>query len=436
METRANYALIGAFSLAVIAGAFLFVFWFSGANKQAGRDTYRIVFSSSVSGLTRGSQVLFNGLKVGEVTNIDLAPDPSEVYATIDVDGRTPVKTDTRARLEYQGLTGVGSIALTGGSADSPRLAANNQGVAEIRAERSDFQNIVETLQDLTRKVDGMLTKADSLVTGNADSINRTVKNVEVFTDALAANAGGVKDFLAGMSDLGRTIRPLSQRLEGLAGNLDKLVTAVDPAKVRSIVNNADEFVGTLGRNKQNIDALLADASKVARDLGQQTAKLDSVMTSAQEVAKAIDAKKVGHAVDSLDQFATVLDQNRKNADTIMKNAAELTAKLNASADKIDGVLASVQGFLGGPGSSGMFSEVAEAAKSMRKLADNLDTRTKEISAGIKNFTGPGLKQYEALAADGRRTLDEINRTVRSLGRDPQQVIFGAKPSVPEYGGR
>jgi phospholipid/cholesterol/gamma-HCH transport system substrate-binding protein len=120
----------------------------------------------------------------------------------------------------------------------------------------------------------------------------------------------------------------------------------------------------------------------------------------------------------------------------VLKNAAELTAKLNASADKIDGVLASVQGFLGGPGSSGMFSDVGDAAKAIRKLADNLDSRTKEITAGIKNFTGPGLKNYEALAADGRRTLDEINRTVRSLGRDPQQVLFGAKPSVPEYGGR
>jgi phospholipid/cholesterol/gamma-HCH transport system substrate-binding protein len=436
METRANYTLIGAFALAVIAGAFLFVFWFSGGGaKQAGRDTYRIVFSSSVSGLTRGSQVLFNGLKVGEVTNIDLAPDPSEVYAMIEVDGRTPVKTDTRARLEYQGLTGVGSIALTGGSADAPRLVGGKDA-AEIRAERSDFQNIVETLQDLTRKVDGMLSKADALVTNNADSISRTVKNVETFTDALAANSGGVKDFLAGMSDLGRTIRPLSVRLEALAGNVDKLVTAVDPAKVRSIVTNADDFVAALGKNKQNIDSLLADASKVARDLGAQTAKLDGIMNSAQDVAKAVDAKKVGHAVDSLDQFASVLDKNRTNADSVMKNAAELTAKLNASADKIDGVLASVQGFLGGPGSSGMFADVGDAAKAIRKLADNLDVRTKEISASIKTFTGPGLKQYEALAADGRRTLDEINRTVRSLGRDPQQVLFGAKPAVPEYGGR
>jgi ribose transport system ATP-binding protein len=69
-------------------------------------------------------------------------------------------------------------------------------------------------------------------------------------------------------------------------------------------------------------------------------------------------------------------------------------------------------------------------------LADNLDVRTKEIAGGIKQFTGPGLRQYEALAAEGRRTLEEINRAVKSLEKNPQQLIFGAKPQVPEHVGR
>lgn len=301
METRANYTLIGAFTLAVVLGAFLFIFWFSGGpNKQAGRDQYRVVFTSSVSGLARGSQVLFNGLKVGEVVNIDLAPDPSEVFAVIEVDRRTPVKTDTRARLEYQGLTGVGSIALAGGSADAPRLEGKDGKVAEIRADRSDFQNIVETLQELTNKVDRVLGSADP--------------------------------------------------------------------------------------------------------------------------------QRIGHVIESLDRFVTTLDDNRDNVGAALKNAAELTAKLNSSAERLEA-------FLGGKkGEGGVFDEVTEAAQSLRRLASNLDQQTKEISAGVKNFTGPGLKQYEALALDARKTLDEINRTVRSLGKNPEQVIFGAKPSVPEYG--
>jgi phospholipid/cholesterol/gamma-HCH transport system substrate-binding protein len=284
-----------------VLGAFLFIFWFSGGpNKQAGRDQYRVVFTSSVSGLARGSQVLFNGLKVGEVVNIDLAPDPSEVFAVIEVDRRTPVKTDTRARLEYQGLTGVGSIALAGGSADAPRLEGKDGKVAEIRADRSDFQNIVETLQELTNKVDRVLGSADP--------------------------------------------------------------------------------------------------------------------------------QRIGRMIDSIDRFVTTLDDNRDNVAAALKNAAELTAKLNSSAERLEA-------FLGGKkGEGGVFDEVTEAAQSLRRLAESLDRRTKEIGENMKSFTGPGLKQYEALAADARKTLDEINRTVRTIGKNPEQVIFGAKPTVPEYG--
>ena len=125
METRANYALIGVFTLAVIAAAFGFVLWFSGAEKPGGRKTYKIIFSGSVSGLSDGGVVLFNGVRVGAVTKIDLLPqDPSRVFALIDVDAKAPVRADTKARLEYTGFTGVASVALTGGALDAPPLPA------------------------------------------------------------------------------------------------------------------------------------------------------------------------------------------------------------------------------------------------------------------------------------------------------------------------
>ena len=79
---------------------------------------------------------------------------------------------------------------------------------------------------------------------------------------------------------------------------------------------------------------------------------------------------------------------------------------------------------------------IGEAARAFKRTADNVDSRLKEIAAGITRFTGPGLRQYEALAADGRKTLDEINKAVRSIKRDPSQVIFGGKPELPEYKGR
>ena len=77
METRANFVLIGAFTMAAVVGAFLFIMWIATIGGGSHRH-YQIVFSGSVSGLTAGSSVLFNGLKVGEVTNSWLREGQSE----------------------------------------------------------------------------------------------------------------------------------------------------------------------------------------------------------------------------------------------------------------------------------------------------------------------------------------------------------------------
>ncbi len=145
METRANYALIGAFTLAVVAAAFMFVYWFSGQDRAGGRLGYRIVFQGSVTGMSRGSPVTFNGIRIGEVVDIALSPDdPRKVVARVDIDRNVPVRADTRARLEYQGLTGVAQVALVGGEAGAPPLVAPASGaLPEIAADRSDFQDLM-----------------------------------------------------------------------------------------------------------------------------------------------------------------------------------------------------------------------------------------------------------------------------------------------------
>ena len=99
-----------------------------------------------------------------------------------------------------------------------------------------------------------------------------------------------------------------------------------------------------------------------------------------------------------------------------MTDGRSLTAKLDDLATKIDGVLDSVQGLLNQPGSKGMFNDVAAAAQSIRKLADNLD-----------RFTGPGLQKYETLATDGQKTLNEINNAVRSLAEKSAAGHFRRK---------
>jgi len=125
METRAPYALIGAFVLVVIAAVFGFVYWLNNTGGLGQRALFQVRFESSVSGLLTGAAVLFNGIRVGEVTALRLsAEDPRQVTGTIAVAPSTPIRADTQVGLEFQGLTGVPVIALQGGSAGAPAAAA------------------------------------------------------------------------------------------------------------------------------------------------------------------------------------------------------------------------------------------------------------------------------------------------------------------------
>jgi phospholipid/cholesterol/gamma-HCH transport system substrate-binding protein len=354
METRANNALIGAFTLAIIAAAFGFVAWFSSGEKRGEHQTYRVVFTGSISGLSRGAWVLFNGVRVGEVTKIGLIPqDPAHVYALIDVDGSVPVRADTKSRLEYTGFTGVASVALTGGENASAPLAPGPDGFGVLMADRSDFQDLIETTRRVAGQTSDFLAKSNKLIDENGAALSASVQNVQRFTDALAANSDGVKDFLGAVADVGRTIKPLTVKLEALTSDTDAIIKAIDPAQVK----------------------------------------------------------------------ATIASVNA------------MFAKLNATADKVDSTFTNLNGLLTTGDSKGLIGEMSEAARSFRRLADDLDNRSKEALANLTRFSNTGLRQYEALAADGRKTLDEITQAVRSIENNPTQFLFGKKTNVPEYTG-
>lgn len=378
MESRANYALVGLFTLAVLAALFGFVYWFNsgGGGKKA---DVRVIFSGTVTGLGRGSSVLFNGLRVGEVTRIELQPDdPRRIYAVIQVDRTTPLRVDTRARIEAQGLAGVVAVQLLGGDPNSAVLTAlPGQALPTIIAERSEFQDILETVRTIAKRAEDVLGSVEGLVKENAGPISNTVKNVEKFSAALGNNSDGIDKLMQSFGTIAETIAPLSQKLGVLSEELTQIVRSVDQKKVTEIIGNVDRFTAALGG-------------------------------SSEDVGKAV------------------------------KDVASITEKLNKAADQVEGVLKSAQAFLNtaaGEDGRSAFSEVSDAAKSIRVLADNLDKRTAEITSGISRFTGPGLRDIETLASDGRRTLTDLNRTLRSLERNPQQFIFGGKPPLPQYGG-
>ena len=133
MEIRARYVLIGLFTLAVIAAGFGFVYWLNAFGGWSEKPVYLVRFEGSVTGLLVGGPVLFNGIRVGEVTALRLEPDnPKQVVATIAVDPGTRVHADTQVGLEQQGLlSGSPAVTLTGGSPSSP-LIVPRKGVPPL----------------------------------------------------------------------------------------------------------------------------------------------------------------------------------------------------------------------------------------------------------------------------------------------------------------
>jgi phospholipid/cholesterol/gamma-HCH transport system substrate-binding protein len=460
METRANYALIGLFTLAVFAGMMGFVYWFASGRSNGLKTSYRVIFTGSVSGLSRGSVVRFNGLRVGEVTVIDLVPsDPSRVMAIIEVEQKTPIKADTRARLEYQGLTGQASVQLSGGTANAPALTSPDGGRAVIFADRSDFQDLLETVQRISGRVDTVLNRVEKVVVDNEASISNTIKGVETFAKALADNSAGIGAFMANAGEVSQRVASLSSRLETLSGTADELLRAVDARSVNRAIGNVESFTQALAENRRNIDGILGDGAVLARRLSDSTAKLDSALVEIERLAKAVDATKVGRTIDNIDRFATLIGNSTAVVDKAVNDISSITETLRNAAPKVDQVLTAASNFLGanqGEGKSA-FGDIGEAARSFRTLADNLngrvagftdmasaieklakslDGRAREITAGINKLTSSGGRDIEALAADTRRAVNELNRATRNIARDPSQLITGGRPAIPEYSGQ
>lgn len=192
MEVRARYVQMGLFTLAVLALGFGFVYWLNSTGGLTDRAVYRVQFEGPVSGLLRGSAVLFNGIRVGEVTALELDPArPRHVRATISIDRGTPVRKDTEVSIDFQGLTGSPVITLTGGSSTEPPAVV--KGEPPLLTARSDAgQTMSQSARDVLRRLDTILAE-------NAKPLRDMLANIDTFAAALARNADRVDGIVAGL---------------------------------------------------------------------------------------------------------------------------------------------------------------------------------------------------------------------------------------------
>lgn len=437
METRANYVLIGLFTLGVFVAAFAFVWWFGGNRDTANRNTYHIIFEGSVSGLTRGSSVLFNGIRVGEVQALNLDPqDPRKIRAQIAVGQEVPVRQDTKARLEYQGLTGVAAVMLQGGDPNAPVLATTEEQPGVIVAESSAVQDLLEGARNIMARADGVLKTIEEVITGSAEPIQQSVANVQAFTKALADNSEEVSSFLKSTGEAAVAITEVSNQLRSLSADAQAIIKAVDPQRISSIVESTDKFASSIADSGPKLDQILTDGAQITAELKGASGDLTATLRSAEQIVAAINPEEVRRSVDNIATFSDSLARNAGSVDEIVADARQLSERLNNASLRIDGILTKADSLLGEGQESGLFEEARETARSIRVLAENLDKRTAVLASDVSSFTDRGLRDLSGLISTGRQTLSRVDSVVREIERNPRGFLFGSGGGVPEYSGR
>jgi phospholipid/cholesterol/gamma-HCH transport system substrate-binding protein len=257
METRANYVLIGSFTLAVIAAAFGFVLWFQSLHTTKLRSPMNVIFEGPAAGLRNGGSVNFNGIRVGEVISVKL-DNPRRVVARVMIENNAPIRKDTIVGLEFQGLTGVAAISLKGGDENAPPVPLGEDGIPVLTADPN-------ALQDVTEAIRGTLQNINRVVADNQLAVKNSLHNLEVFTGALSRNAEKIDDVMAKVDGVMGKADNLMVGLNKLAGGKDGGELFLTVQSIRELAEDFDKRSG----------ALMADGRRTLGDISRAVNNLD-----------------------------------------------------------------------------------------------------------------------------------------------------------------
>ncbi|WP_029008444.1 MlaD family protein [Azospirillum halopraeferens] len=226
METRASYILVGVFVLSLIAGLFVFTVWIAKSQFDEQRDPYLIYFTGSVTGLQEGSPVRYRGIPIGTVTDLRLDPsNVGRVRVAIAVQAGTPIKADSIASLEVQGITGGAYVQITGGTERSELLRASQSGVPVIPSRPSSLAEVVDAAPQILNRVLTIAERIDTLLSpANQQAVTAILANVGTITADVAAATSDLEttaaEARAAMAGARHLTETLSGTVDGLAPDL------------------------------------------------------------------------------------------------------------------------------------------------------------------------------------------------------------------------
>ena len=289
METRANYVLIGGFTILASVFLLLFALWATKFSSDRSWRRYEVIFTEPVTGLTEGGSVQYNGIAVGTVDKLSLdRNDARKVVALLKLKADAPIKVDTRAKLSQQGITGVPFIQLTGGSPTAPRLEPSESvEIPIIRTEPSALQNIADTANRLVARMDELLSEQ------NIRHVSDTLAHIEAATGTLADQR---EDIAALIVNAREATAPLKTTLATANGSMAKIDRDVVD-RLPALMDQLEATVGKLDSVAGNANAMIAEnrpalqsfANEGLSQMGPTLAELRALIRDLRRVTDRLD---------------------------------------------------------------------------------------------------------------------------------------------------
>ena len=296
METRARHVLIGLFTLIAAALAVLFALWLGRSDRSRDFHLYDIAFEEAVSGLSRGSTVEFNGIRVGDVVDLRLDPDnPRNVFARVRVERDAPVRTDTQAMLMPVGITGTSLIRLSSGNAPSPQplVGDDRNMIPVIHATPSPMSKLLAGGEDVLYNFNQLLVSANTLFSNeNIQSLGKTLAHIEQTTQALASQRDGLGQAIANFNQAAVQAQSALAEMDKMMRS-GKQTISVDFKQTLERANKAftsfEKSMGTLEATIQENRGSLQGGARGLSEAGPALTELRSTLNTLQDVLRQFD---------------------------------------------------------------------------------------------------------------------------------------------------
>ena len=293
METRASHIVVGGFVLLLLMGMIGFIIWIAKIDLDAEYKDYDVYFDGSVFGLYERSVVYYQGIPVGEVRDISLAPkDPSKVKVWLKLKAEVPVVRGSTARLEFQGLTGVAFIELLGGPQGAPEIIAiADQARPIIPSTASNFQAIFQNAPNLVNEAIMAVVRLQKIMSDdNIAKISNILENSSQLSGNLAQGTKDLDQMMTQARGLMAQLEQTAQKLEGVAASGQTLLeedvktllteTTATMSKANDVMTRVDNLVAANdGEITQFVTGSLPEISRMIMDLRASARNLSKLVS-------------------------------------------------------------------------------------------------------------------------------------------------------------